>query len=114
MLFKKELFKLYEIRKKCWGQNCLFQEDIQTHYRRTDHFLIRHVVFVLIVKNVFVMIKNLIFPTKYTKYENKKQNCLFQKDLQIFLKCKCSSNRYKVKSRARNASFMKRMYFLSR
>ena len=37
--------KLYEIRQKYWGQNCLSQDQT------LDHFMIGYVVFTSIVKN---------------------------------------------------------------
>ena len=50
-----------------------------------DHFLIKRTVFVLIMKNMLLKIKNSIFRTNSATYEKniKEQNCSFQKDLQI-------------------------------
>ena len=44
-----------------------------------DYFLIRVISFYLFIKNVFMKIKNSIFPPKYTKYRKnvKKPNSLF-------------------------------------
>ena len=47
------------------------------------YFSIRVISFLLFIKNVFLTIKNSIFPPKYTKYGKsiKKENYLFEKDL---------------------------------
>ena len=49
-----------------------------------DYFFIG-VSFFLFIKNVFIKIINLIFPTKYTRCGKNVQerNCLFQRDLRI-------------------------------
>ena len=49
-----------------------------------DCFFIGVIYFLLFIKNVFINIKNSIFPPKYARYENvvKKQNYLSQTDLQ--------------------------------
>ena len=50
------------------------------------HFFIGFISFLLFSKNVFMNLKNSIFPPEYMRYRKsvKKKNCLFQKDLQIF------------------------------
>ena len=102
MLLKKKNsvknFTWYE--KKC--------PDKRVHLKKiykftSEHFLIGHVVFVLIVKNV---IKNEKFHFAPNLCEKRKKwweiKCLSQKDLQIFIQCKCTN-------RALSASIMIRM-----
>ena len=52
----------------------------------SQHFLIRHVVFVLIVKNFVKNLKFYFAPSQCEIRKNfRKENCLFQEDLQISL-----------------------------
>ena len=50
-----------------------------------DYFFTSLIFFHLFIENVFIKIKNSIFPPKYTRYGKnvRIQNCLFQKDLQL-------------------------------
>ena len=51
----------------------------------SDYFFIIVIYFYLFIKTFIMKIKNSIFPPKYTRYGKnvRKQNCLFQKDLQL-------------------------------
>ena len=51
-----------------------------------DYFSITVISFDLFIRNVFMIIKNPIFPPKYTRYGKNivKQNCLSQKNLQLW------------------------------
>ena len=77
----QQIYAGYE--KNLKKQNCSLEKYLRICYLL---FFIRVVYFLLLIKNVFLKIKNLTFPPKYTGYEKnvKKQNCLFQRDLQIF------------------------------
>ena len=57
----------------------------QKIYFAFDFSFIEAISFLLFIENVFIKIKNSIFPQMYTRYEKnvEKQNCLFQKDLQL-------------------------------
>ena len=54
-------------------------------YKFSGDFFYGSYIFCLLKKNVFVKIKTSIFLPKYTRYGKnvKKQNSLFQRDLQI-------------------------------
>ena len=49
-----------------------------------DSIFMKVICFHLFIKNIFIKNKKLIFPTKYTKYRNRKKLCLIKNDLQIF------------------------------
>ena len=51
-----------------------------------DYFCIGVISFFSFIKNVFIKIKNSIFPPKYIRYRKyfQKQSCLFQKYLQLW------------------------------
>ena len=51
-----------------------------------EYFFIRVILYLKFAKNFFIKIRNLILPPKNTRYRQnfKRQNCLFQKDLQLW------------------------------
>ena len=70
--------KLYEIRKKCWRQNCLSQGDIQIYFKP---FFDRTRSFRFNCKKCYKKIFNSILDQIYARHEiyGMKQNCLFKK-----------------------------------
>ena len=87
-VFKNEKFHFVPnpcgMRKKCLKTK-LFDLKRSTNLVLTIFSL--ETSFLLFIKNIFIKIKNSIFPPKYTGYGKnvKKQNSLFQKHLQLLI-----------------------------